>query len=103
MLELYNNYSDESDPIIISADGILTSNIHKVIIANKDILTSADPNKFAAKLSFKGVIQKEDAIQVSLASTPSDKATILVTAIEHQISREISRLPKYTPQGYTTT
>ena len=53
-------YSDESDPIVISADGILTNNIHKVIVANKDILTSAlssaDPNKFAAKLSFKGVI-----------------------------------------------
>ena len=44
-------YSDESDPITISGDGILTNNIHKVIVANKDILTSAfssaDPNKIA--------------------------------------------------------
>ena len=34
-------YSDESDPTVVSAYGILTNNIHKVIIANKDILTSA--------------------------------------------------------------
>ena len=82
-------YSNESDPIVISADGILTNNIHKVIVANKDTLTSAfssaDPNTIAVMLSIKGVISKEDEAQISLASTPSDKATLLITAIENQV------------------
>ena len=82
-------YSDESDPIVISADGILTNNIHKVIVANKDTLTSAfssaDPNTIAVMLSIKGVISKEDEALISLASTPSEKATLLITAIENQI------------------
>ena len=55
-------YSDESDPIIISADIILINNIHKVIVANKDMLTSAfssaDPNRIAAMVSSKGVVSK---------------------------------------------
>ena len=82
-------YSDEIDPIFISADGILTNNIHKVIVANKDTLTSAfssaDPNTIAVMLSIKGVISKEDEAQISLASTPSEKATLLMTAIENQV------------------
>ena len=71
-------YSNESDPIVIPADGILTNNIHKVIVANKDTLTSAfssaDPNTIAVMLSIKGVISKEDEVQISLASTPSEKS-----------------------------
>ena len=82
-------YSNESDPIVISADGILTSNIHKVIVANKDTLTSAfssaDPNTIAVMLSINGVISKEDEAQISLASTPSEKTTLLITAIENQV------------------
>ena len=82
-------YSDESDPIVISADGILTNYIHKVIVANKDTLTSAfssaNPNTIAVMLSIKGVISKEDEAQISLASTPSEKATLLITAIENQV------------------
>ena len=82
-------YSDESDPIVISADGILTNNTHRVINANKDMLTSAflfaDPNIITGMLSIKGVISKEDEAQISLASTPSEKATFLITATEHQI------------------
>ena len=82
-------HSDESDPIVISADGILTNNIHKVIVANKNTLisafSSADPNTIAVMLSIKGVISKEDEAQVSLASTPSEKATLLITAIENQV------------------
>ena len=82
-------YSDESDPIVISADRILTNNIHKVIVANKDTLTSAfssaDPNTIAVMLSIKGVISKEDEAQISLASTPSERATLLITAIENQV------------------
>ena len=88
--------SDESDPIVISADGILTNNIHKVIVANKDTLTSAfssaDPNTIAVMLSIKGVISKEDEAQISLASTPSEKATLLITAIGNQV--------KSTPQKF---
>ena len=83
-------YSNESSPIVLSADQILTNNIHKVIVANKDKLTSAfssvDPNKIALTLSMNGVISKEDKAQISLASTPSKKATLLVTAIENGIS-----------------
>ena len=48
-------YSNESSPIVLSADQILTNNIHKVIVANKDKLTSAfssvEPNKIALTLS----------------------------------------------------
>ena len=82
-------YSDESDPIVISADRILTNNIHQVIVANKDILISAflsaDPNTIAVMLSIKEIISAKFEAQISLSSTPSEKATLLVTAIEHQI------------------
>ena len=81
-------YSNESDPIIISAEGTLTNNIHKVIVAKNDGLTSpfpsADPNTFAALLSTKGVISKEDETQISLASTPRKKATLLIIAMKRQ-------------------
>ena len=84
-------YSDESDPIVISAEGTLTNNIHKVIIAKEGILTSAfssaDPNTIAVMLSVKGVISQEDEAQISLGSTPSEKATLLITAIEKQLKR----------------
>ena len=83
-------YSNESSPIVLSADQILTNNIHKVIVANKDKLTSAfssvEPNKIALTLSMNGVISKEDEAQISLASTPSKKATLLVAAIENGIN-----------------
>ena len=83
-------YSNESSPIVLSADQILTNNIHKVIVANKDKLTSAfssvEPNKIALTLSKNGVISKEDEAQISLASTPSKKATLLVAAIENGIN-----------------
>ena len=58
-------YSIESDPIIISAEGTLINNLHKVIVARNVRLTSphafssADPNTFAALLSTNGVISKE--------------------------------------------
>ena len=83
-------YSNESSPIVLSADQILTNNIHKVIVANKDKLTSAfssaEPNKIALTLSMNGVISKQDEAQISLASTPSKKATLLVAAIENGIN-----------------
>ena len=83
-------YSNESSPIVLSADQILTNNIHKVIVANKDKLTSAfssvEPNKIALTLSMNGVISKENEVQISLASTPSKKATLLVAAIENGIN-----------------
>ena len=83
-------YSSESSPIVLSADQILTNNIHKVIVANKDKLTSAfssaEPNKIALTLSMNGVISKEDEAQISLASTPSKKATLLVATIENGIN-----------------
>ena len=84
-------YSDESDSIVISADGTLTNNIHKVVVANKDTLasafSSADPKTIAVMLSNKGVISKEDEAQISLASTPSEKATLLIPTIEKQLKR----------------
>ena len=83
-------YSNESSPIVLSADQILTNNIDKVIVANKDKLTSAfssvEPNKIALTLSMNGVISKENEVQISLASTPSKKATLLVAAIENGIN-----------------
>ena len=83
-------YSSESSPIVLSADQILINNIHKVIVANKDKLTSAfssvEPNKIALTLSMNGVISKEDEAQISLASTPSKKDTLLVAAIENGIN-----------------
>ena len=82
-------YSSESDPIVISADGILTKDVHKVIVANQDTLvsafSSADPSTIAEIISIKELISKEDETQISLASTPSEKATLLIIAIEHQI------------------
>jgi hypothetical protein len=83
-------HSNESDPIIVSSDKILTNNIHQVIVANKDMLTSAissaEPDIIATVLSIKGVISKDEA-QVSLqqVSTPNEKATLLTTAVEDQI------------------
>ena len=92
-------YSDESDPIIISADGILTSNIYKVVIANKDALTSAfslaDPNAIAAILSIKGIISNNDKAQIIVASNPREKVTLLITAIEHQIQNNPEKFPNF--------
>ena len=82
-------YSDESDPIVISADRILKNNVYKIIVANRDTLMSAislaDSEKVAAFLSSKDVFSKEDEAQISLASTPSESATLLVTALEREI------------------
>ena len=84
-------YSNESDPIVLSTDRILTNSIHKIIVANKDMLTSAfslaDPNIIAVTLSVKEVISKKDEAQINLTSTPSEKAIILVTAIENGMKR----------------
>ena len=85
------HYSNESDPVAISADRILTNNVYKVIVANKDILTSAissaSSDTIAVLLSITGIFSKEDATQISLASTPSESAALLVTAAEQQIKR----------------
>ena len=92
-------YSNESDSIVIYADGILTNNIHKVIVANKDTLTSAfsssDPNTIAVMLSNMRVISEEDEAQITLASTPSEKATILITAIQNQVKRAPEKLQDF--------
>ena len=92
-------YSNESDPIFLSADRILTNNIHKTIVANKGMLISAfstaDPNKIAVVLSDKEVISEEDEAQVSLASTLSEKAVILVTAIENGIKRQPQKIQNF--------
>ena len=84
-------YSNETDPIVLSTDRILTNSIHKIIVANKDMLTSAfslaDPNIIAVTLSVKEVISKKDEAQINLTSTPSEKAIILVTAIENGMKR----------------
>ena len=57
-------YSNESDPIVMSAERILTSKSHEVVASIKDALTisftSADPHKIAFQLSVKGVILEED-------------------------------------------
>jgi Ran GTPase-activating protein (RanGAP) involved in mRNA processing and transport len=82
-------YGDESDPIVLSSDGILTNNIHKVIVANRDMLKTAfslaDHNTLIVLLLIKGVISKEDEALVRLASTPNEQTALLVTAIERQI------------------
>ena len=82
--------SSESDPIIICADGILTKGLHKVIVANEDTLMSAfisaDPSTIAEMISIEELISKGDEAQISLASTPSEMATRIVTVIEHQIN-----------------
>ena len=56
---------------------------------DKDILilafSSADLDTIAAVLSIKGVISKEDEAQISLASTSSEKAKLLVITMKHQI------------------
>ena len=103
-------YSNESSPIVLSADQILTNNIHKVIVANKDKLTSAfssvEPNKIALALSMNGVISKEDKAQISLASTPSKKATLLVATIENGINsvpEKFSRFSKCPIGGQAIT
>ena len=85
-------YSNESDLVIISAEGTLINNIHKVIVAKNGGLTSpfpsADANTFAALLSTKGVISQEDETQINLASTPSEKAALLITAIERPVNND---------------
>ena len=92
-------YSNESNPAVLSTNGILTNNIHKTIVANKGMLISAfstaDPNKIVVVLSDKEVISEEDEAQVSLASTLSEKAVILVTAIESGIKRKPQKIQNF--------
>ena len=95
--------SDESDPIVVSADGMLRKkvvsadgtlrkNVHKVIVANKDVLNltflSANPNTTTIMLSTEGAISREDERQISLASTLSEKAVVLVSAIARSASEK---------------
>ena len=49
--------------------------------------TSTNLNTTAAVLSSKGVISSEDGVQISQASIPSDKVTILENAMQRQIKR----------------
>ena len=80
-------YSDESDPIVISADEISTDTI---LVANEQIAFSyADPDPVANQLLRRGLISKENEAQISLGSTPSKKVTLLLTAIKHQIANEL--------------
>ena len=65
---------------------------------DKDMLTSAfssaDLNIITAMLSIKGVISKEDEAQIR-ASTPSETATLLVTAIKYQIKSSPEKFPDF--------
>ncbi len=59
---------------------------------NKDVvlasaLSSVDPNTIAGKLAAKGVLSTKEKTQISLASTRSEKATLLITALERPIKR----------------
>ena len=92
-------YNDESGPIIVSSDRILTDNVHKVIVANKDMLTSAfssaDPDIIATVLSLKGVIPKDEAQIILQASTLSEKVTFLSTAVEDQIKSSSEKFQEF--------
>ena len=59
-------FSDESDPIIISADGISTDTI---FIAND--FSYGDPSTVTHQLSSKGLTSLENEAQIGLTSTPS--------------------------------
>ena len=86
-------YSDESDPIVISADRISTDSI---LLANEQIAFSyADPDTVAHQLSRRGLISKESEAQISLASTPSKEVTLLLTAIKHQMANEPQNFPHF--------
>ena len=78
--------SDKSDLIVFSADRILTKDIHKLIVANQEMLTSAflsaNPDKIAASLLASQVIKKEDHAQICASN---EKATILISAIVKQL------------------
>ena len=92
-------YGDESGPIVVSSDRILTDNVHKVIVANKAMLTSAfssaDSDIIATVLSVKGVIPKDEAQIILQASTPSEKATLLSTAVEDQIKSSPEKFQEF--------
>ena len=93
-------YSNESDPAVVSANRILTKNVHKVIVDNKDILASVLSSTYpvtilSLMLSIKGIISKDDEAQISLASTPNEKAILLITAIESQIKSEPEKFQNF--------
>ena len=46
-----------------------------------------DPNAISTVLSIKGVISTEEKVQIFLASTQSEKITLLITTIKYQMKR----------------
>ena len=80
-------YSNESDPIVWSDMRFLTLNAHKVISRCSEMLTlilSSNNfiiNEVTSSSLTEGIISKQVCKQISLASTPNEKATILVEAL----------------------
>ena len=76
-------YSNESDPIIWSDMRFLAQNAHKVsemltlMLSSNNIII----NEVTTSSLTEGIISKEVCKQINLASTPNEKATILVDAI----------------------
>ena len=69
----------------------LSANKEKLISA----FLSADPSIVAGMLSIQEIILEEDETQISLASTPSEKAVILVTAIGNGIKTAPERFQTF--------
>ena len=96
--------SDESDPIVISADGILTNNIHKVIVADKDTLTSAfssaDPNTIAEQALMKDIAEElklctgegstQSHTHQSKSSVPENNESLTILTYQDKLINAIS-------------
>ena len=94
-------YSNESDPIVWSDMRFLTQNAHKVISRCSEMLTlmlSSNTiiiNEVSSSSLTEGIISREVCKEISLASTPNEKATILVDALRVNIQLIPEKFEKF--------
>ena len=94
-------YSNESDPIVWSDMRVLTQNAHKVISRCSEMLTlilssnNIIINEVTSSSLTEGIISKEVCKQINFASTPNEKATILVDAIRVNMQLAPEKFEKF--------
>ena len=92
-------YSNESDPIVWSDMRFCTQNAHNIIssemltlmLSSKNIII----NKVTSSSLKEGIISKEVCKQINFASTPNEKATILVEALRVNMQLAPEKFKKF--------
>ena len=91
-------YSNESDPIVWSDTRFFTQNAHKAISEMLTLILSFNTiiiKQVTTSSLTEGIISKEVCKQINLASTPNEKATLLVDAIRVNMQLAPEKFEKF--------